>query len=266
MTRTDAGIYVYGLVADGALAAVPDVVGIDGSHALEGVTEGEVCALVSRVSLEQFDEQTLREHLADMDWVEQTARRHQLVLDAVLEQCTPLPMRLFTLYSDEDGLRQMLDREQHELAAALRDLSGKLEWGVQVFASGRAAAEPPTATPAPEGAATSGTSYLRSKLAGRDAEERQHAELERVCEQLHADLCAIASSGRLGIPQRLEVSMRDAPMILNAFYLVPNEQREAFCARAAELHDEIGAQGIDLRLTGPWAPYNFITTAVGGGR
>ena len=259
MKNAELGIYVYGLVAEGELAAVPDLAGIDPAHGVERVTQGEVSALVSRVDLDQFDEQPLREHLADMAWVEQTARRHQLVLDAVLAQCTPIPMRLCTLYTNEDALREMLEREQDNLSSALHELSGKLEWGVQVFASGKRTA----AASAVPGSA-SGTAYLQNKLAARTADEHQLADIERVLEQLHAELCDIAVACRLGVPQRPEVSVRDAPMVLNAFYMVASEQRESFRMRVAELHDELAAQGIELQLTGPWAPYNFVTATLGG--
>src|SRR5579875_983313 len=83
MAMRDPGIYVYGLVADGALASAPQLPGVDGSHEVELVCHGGVCALSSRVELDQFDEQPLREHLSDLAWVEQTAKHHQQVLNAV---------------------------------------------------------------------------------------------------------------------------------------------------------------------------------------
>ncbi len=274
MTMSDLGIYVYGLVADGALAAAPDLPGVDAAHAVECLSERDVCALVSKVGLDQFDEQPLREHLADMAWVEQTARRHQQVLDSVLDKCTPIPMRLCTLYGDEDGLRQMLDRQQENLAAALSELDGKLEWGVQVFAGPRpplgSELQPATrpvgseAEPALGPGVAGGTAYLQNKLAARRASERSYADLEGICDRLHAELCTIALACRLGTPQRPEISNRQEPMILNAFYLVPNKQRDRLCARVAELRDQLSAQGIDLQLTGPWPPYNFVTSALGG--
>jgi hypothetical protein len=256
------GLYVYGLVSDGALATAPELPGIDGSHAVECVTQGELCALVSRVSLDQFDDQRLREHLADMAWVERTARRHQQVLESVLGQCTPLPMRLCTLYNDEQGLLEMLARQQESLSAALADLAGKLEWGVQAFSAARRRqpSSNPGATPA-----TTGTAYLQQKLASRRAGEQADANLEAICDRLHTELSSFAVASRLGPLQRPEVSARQSPMILNASYLVANEQRERFGSRFAELGDEHAEDGVELQLTGPWPPYNFVPTAAAGG-
>jgi hypothetical protein len=257
---TELGLYVYGLVAGDELAGAPELPGIDGTHAVECVRQGEICALVSRVSLEQFEEKLLREKLADMGWVEQTARRHQRVLGEVLHDCTPLPMRLCTLYSDEDGLRGMLDSRRQELSAELSELRGKLEWGVQAFARPRSQSDVEPL------AAASGSAYLRQRLADRQAGEAAYADLGRLCDDLHHDLCAVAVAGRLGMPQRPEASGRELPMILNASYLVANDQRDRFGECVADRGAELVEQGVELQLTGPWPPYNFVSAVVGGGR
>jgi hypothetical protein len=258
----DLGLYVYGVVPGGALRQPPALPGIDDSHAVECMAQGDLCALISRVSLDQFAEEPLREHLADMSWVERTARRHQQVLDSVLGECTPLPMRLCTLYSDEQGLRQMLDQRQHDLSAALAELSGKLEWGVQVFTD----SPPGPDTDAAAQSAASGTAYLQQKLAARRAGEQASANLDAICDEVHAELGSVALASRVGTPQRAEAGARPLPMIMNAFYLVAEEQRDDFCGRFAELRDELAQQHLQLRLTGPWPPYNFMPVTVGGSR
>jgi hypothetical protein len=255
----DLGLYVYGLIADGAITEAPDLPGVDGAHAVECLRHGTVCALVSKVGIEQFAADPLREHLADMAWVEQTARRHQQVLDSVLDRCTPLPMRLCTLYNDEEGLRSMLEARGQEISAALSELDGKLEWGVQVFFHAVRSQNPDTATPRAE----SGTSYLQQRLAGREAQARADADVDALCDRLHADLCAIATAGTLSLPQRAEVSARALPMVLNAAYLVPNDQRERFGDRVGELGAELSEHRLELQLNGPWPPYNFVAPAAG---
>lgn len=265
MEMTELGLYVYGLVGDGADGEVPELPGIDDAHAVEWLREGDLCALVSRVSLDQFEEQPLRQHLADMAWVERTARRHQEVLDSMLHRCTPLPMRLCTVYADEQGLREMLDVRRHELSAALNELSGKLEWGVQALA-GRRPGSPSSQTAQASDAVATGTAYLQSKLAARQAGEAEQAEIEAACDHVHVELGAIALACRLGTPQRPEASGREAPMLLNGFYLVANEQREHFRARVGQLGVEVAARGIELHLTGPWPPYNFVPAGAGEAR
>src|SRR5207248_1127065 len=65
-TRGERAWYVYGVIASERAAAIT---AIDGAAVVQ---EGDLAAVVGRVALDEFDEQRLREHLADIDWVERT--------------------------------------------------------------------------------------------------------------------------------------------------------------------------------------------------
>jgi hypothetical protein len=82
-------------------------------------------------------------------------------------------------------------------------------------------------------------------------EERQHAE--RIAEQLHAPLAAMAVSDT----RRVLVTPQ---LLLTAAYLVPRDRTEAFRHRV----DALGASHPDLRVlcTGPWPPYHFVPSIV----
>jgi hypothetical protein len=241
-----------------------DEPGVDPAGQVRLVEHGEVVAILCDVRLAEFDDEPLRAHLADMYWVEQIARGHERVLDAVTERCTPIPMRLCTMYRDQHGLEEMLARDQEALVAGLDELRGKLEWGVKVFADARSAGRGPEAdTGSP--AAVSGTAYLESRVAERHADEHAQVELEQAGQQVYGELCAVSVADRLGAIQRSEVSGRDEPMILNAFYLVENAQHDMFLSRFAALKEAAASTGVALELTGPWPPYNFVPESVGGG-
>lgn len=93
-----------------------------------------------------------------MDWLEGTARAHELTLETVGRHVTLIPMRLCSVYREEAGVTEMLAREEIALEEALVHLEGKPEWGVKVFTnppahSNRAGAEP----------AASGTEYMQRR-------------------------------------------------------------------------------------------------------
>jgi len=264
MAMSELGIYVYGVVSDGALVSVPEVRGVDRDRAVELVEHGEIGALISRVGLDQFGDDTLRTHLSDMGWVEATARGHQRVLDDVIDQCTPIPMRLCTIYRDESGLRTMLEREHDILASALCELDSKLEWGVKGFEQRGESAEPdPSAVPTPRPA--TGTAYLQQRLASRSAGAQRQTDLGQSCAAAHQEFAALATACRLNALQRPEVSGRDTAMLINASYLVANQRRDRFCRLFTAVRNEVAEHGLALELTGPWPPYNFVPTAIGGG-
>jgi hypothetical protein len=69
--REDAdGWYLYGVVAADAEAPA-GAPSVDSANQVVSVPEGRVAALASRVSLVEFDEETLPQRLADAEWLEE---------------------------------------------------------------------------------------------------------------------------------------------------------------------------------------------------
>ncbi len=88
------------------------------------------------------------EHLEDLEWVERTARRHEDVLEAALQETTIVPLRLCTLYRDTDGVRRLLREHRAAFRDGLSRVGGCVEWGVKVFADSRTELSDPVAEPA----------------------------------------------------------------------------------------------------------------------
>lgn len=253
------GWYVYGIV--GERFDAPPMRGIDERHPLEVVPADGLGALASRVSLAELGEQSLQEHREDLAWLERRARRHEQILESVREQgATVVPMRLFTIYESDGSVREMLAREREFLCAALGRLAGRTEWGVKLFAAAGAGegdgAE--TAGPGAEEDAGPGQSYmLRRRDADRRREELGRAFAERR-DAAHDRLAAVAVEARVNPLQPPELNGHSGAMLLNGVYLVDNDAAEAFTAEVRGLQDECAAERIDVVLTGPWPPYNFV--------
>src|SRR5262249_44143882 len=75
---------------------------------LEVIAEGELAALVSRVSLSVFGEESLDAHLSDAPWVTVRAMRHEQVVEHFAGKTNVVPLRFGTIYLDETGIKQML--------------------------------------------------------------------------------------------------------------------------------------------------------------
>lgn len=54
-------------------------------------------------------------------------------------------------------------------------------------------------------------------------------------------------------------------LVLNGAYLVPDDHRDAFMHRVAELQAS-HAESFFFDVTGPWPPYHFVAADVGGPR
>ncbi|HWE10399.1 MAG TPA: GvpL/GvpF family gas vesicle protein [Solirubrobacteraceae bacterium] len=253
--------YVYCVVGQEHDAVPENLAGIDPDHHVFALEQGDLAAIVSRVPLAEFGEQPLREHLSDMSWLEKTARRHEHVLDELARGGTPIPMRLCSIYRDETGVRTMLDRESDALRDALAHLHGKAEWGVKAFADLDTVESAPAESS--ELGSGHGAAYMHGRLTERRRREEARARVDEGCDAMHAALCTIAVEGVTSAPQRPEVSGRDEPMVFNASYLVADQDMDAFHGELDRLRGELAPLGVELDVTGPWPPYNFVPGAIG---
>ncbi|MGK5636715.1 GvpL/GvpF family gas vesicle protein [Streptomyces sp. URMC 126] len=250
-------LYAYAVARDtGPGRDVPDTVtGVAGEPVREVCHEG-FAALVGRVPAAEFEEGALRERLEDLAWLERVARGHQRVVDAAVSlfPCA-LPLRLATVYRDEDGLRRMLTAGREAFGTALDRLEGRVEWGVTVYA---APAPPPSPRPREASKPPSGRDYLRLRGAERRAREVGAREEDRAADAVHETLGALAEAVRLYPPQNSPLSGHPGRNLLNAAYLVPRGRSEEFTKTLDDLRDR-APDGFRIRLTGPWAPYSFVT-------
>jgi hypothetical protein len=218
-------------------------------------------AVVSPVPAADFDEAPLKAHLEDLDWLAGTARTHQSVVTALTAVTTPLPLRLATLCRDDDGVRRLLEDGKDRFVRALERLDGRVEWGVKVYAENapKAPKAPeeaaPTAPPSP-GEPGAGRNYLQQRLAQRRSREAESRSADALCRTLHTELTASAEAALLHRLQDGRLSGRTGQNVLNAAYLVPRVDSEAFVAQVQALSPQDGGS-VTVELTGPWAPYSF---------
>jgi hypothetical protein len=242
-------LWSYGVVAAGATLPA-DLVGVAGG-AVAPVAAGGLVALVSAVPRADFSADALREHLNDLAWLERVAREHEAVLEQVLGAATVVPLRLCTIFEDGAGVERMVEREQPALADALARLQGRQEWGVKVLVDRQ------RFVPATEGAqGEGGMAYLarrRGELAAREEARNVAAQL---VDEIDGALRAVAVDAARLPAQNRELSGHTGDMVLNAAYLV--EDAGELHARVQELRDR---HSVDIELTGPWPPYNFVAGA-----
>jgi hypothetical protein len=249
-------VYVYA-VGDAVLAESADVSSIDGIDGtpVRIVVSGGLAAVVSSVDGGRFSEEALTHSLEDLRWLEDTARAHHGVVDAVALGHPVAPVRLATVYLDDDRVRAVLDEEGDAFTAALDRVRGRTEWGVKVFAAAAAGDKPEPEPEAVSGAAGPGTSYLMRRRAARDRATAGHRQAVDAAEEVHREIARLAVASRRYPPQDPRLTGRRDEMVLNAAYLV-DDAGAATVRRAVENWD---ASSVRLELTGPWAPYSFAT-------
>ncbi|OLB23821.1 MAG: hypothetical protein AUH17_05840 [Actinobacteria bacterium 13_2_20CM_68_14] len=262
------GWYLYGVVGAGDKSPRLDAEGlaVDPGHDVELVVEGPLAGVTSRVSLEEFGEEMLPDRLGDAAWLEEKISAHERVLERVLHELSIVPCRFCTVYRSERELRRFLAERKDALQAALDRVHGQVELGVKAFvdrkrfAAGEASRnEKIRDLQERAGSAEGGTAYLER----RRLEQLVSSEVERLrstaSRDIHSRLLARADDGLTLALQAPEVSGRDNQMIFHGAYLVDVSEAE-FKATLGSLAVEYRDLGVELELTGPWPPYNFVPT------
>jgi hypothetical protein len=262
------GLYLYGIVrADVRITG--ELAGVDSRHHVFLLEGNELAAIVSSVPLEEFGEEQLRENLNEVAWLEEKARAHERVLEALLESTTVVPTRLCTIFSEERQVREMMSREGPALIDALERLDGKAEWGVKVFAEPGAlerAARERAKEGADEGPVSPGAAYMDRRR--RESRARENAEeiADAWAHAIHERLARCAAEALLNPLQRRELSGHDGDMLLNGVYLIEEGEVDRFRELAAELGEEYRALGLVVEPTGPWPAYNFVKNSIEAAR
>jgi hypothetical protein len=173
-----------------------------------------------------------------------------------------------TLYSGAEALRTSVSEQTPELDRQMKRLEGLREWDLKVSYDAHALAE--HLGEVSEQVARLEQEIEHSSPGRRYLLERKRASLVteetvRVARQLAGDVHEkLASSTHAARRLPLPREKGDLPVVLNAAYLVAREREEEVRGAAAAEGARLGPLGLELRLTGPWAPYRFLAEADDG--
>jgi hypothetical protein len=242
------GRYLYAVCRGLDVADLDGLHGLD-DHAVEGVESDGLVGLVSAVDLDEYGEEGLRRNLERLDWLETVARGHDAVVQAAALLVPTAPMRLATIFRDDDGVRRRLGEQAARIHTVLDRVEGHEEWSVKVLTH---AAEP---RPEPVGTGGSGADYLRRRKQEQESRDTGLRDAHLVAERVHDALAGVAVATRRLAPQDPRLTGHSGTMVHNAAYLVPRVLSDEFAAavgRAATANPDVRVDA-----GGPWPPYSF---------
>ncbi|MFE2009969.1 GvpL/GvpF family gas vesicle protein [Streptomyces sp. NPDC059491] len=251
---------------------LPGLTGVAGTPVAlltpEPADAGPVAFVISDVPRAEFAEDVLAGRFEDLGWLEETARAHHHVIEALAAHTTVLPLRMATLYEDHARAVRALHEQSQPFTTQLAQLAAHTEYGVKLYV--RHAAAPPettapdrTASPTPDDSAPAGPesaspgkAYLRARRAQRDAHEDRYQQAGIAADR-------VAEIGRLHSARHVAHPPQSGPLaaasmgenVLNAAFLVPDAEAQSFTAAIGAAAGDL--PGVVLELTGPWAPYSF---------
>jgi hypothetical protein len=258
--------YVYCIAESAAAAQLPlDSLpaAIEEDSKLEWISVNNLAALVSRVPLATYNEESLAEHLTDATWTAIRAMRHETVAEYVAKRASVVPLRFGTIYLERDRIEKMLTERSRGLEEIIEQLRGREEWGVNVY-SDRAVLLSTITSVSPvlremvERAqqASPGQSYLLQKKIEALKVEEARAVVNRIVDQIEQKLRE--QSDDLRRLRILKVETTEHGELKAKFaFLVKRSGFEEFRDAAERLAQEHQAAGVRIELTGPWPVYNF---------
>ena len=225
---------------------------------------GELGALISEVSMEEFEEEALKTRLKDPKWLEHRIRHHEWVLETFMRVGTVIPMKFATIFMTEERLCERLLGLYETLRELCGKLQGKEEWGVKAFcnlryiqATAEAEQEQIKQLKAQLAGQPPGTAYLMKKqleeLVAREADQR----LNRHLESIYRRLSSLAHEARLNLLTPHALTNRKHEMVLNAALLVEKTSVSRLAGGVRALREADAPHGFEFEMVGPFPPYNF---------
>ena len=263
------GYYVYAITGGDdsqPIEGLPEE-GIDPTQPVYALPYQAIQAIVSEVSLQEFGQEELEANLNDMKWVEAKVLAHQRVLEAMLAYHTLVPMRFCTIYRSESRVQEMLAQHYDDFVETLAWLESKQEWGVKVYCDAKTLAQKVTEISnkvkelkAEIEQKSSGVAYFLKKKVDEAIAEEVERVSDEYAQRSHDRLSSHAERAVVNPLQSKELTGRKEAMILNGAYLIAEKQLAAFRTELESLVEEHDDLGFTYEMTGPWPPYNFVST------
>jgi gas vesicle protein GvpL/GvpF len=239
-----------------------------GGEKVRAVSEAGLTAVVGSVDAAEFGEQARPRLLSDLASIERLGRAHHQVIACAAADGPVLPLRLATVYPDDQTVRGLLAQSSAEFLVMLESFRGTEEWGVKVYV-GLAGSDSPLDRPAvpgqPSGNPLDGpvsqpcpAPWPTGWDAGTGLAQPDPAldgDAEACAVMIDRALSGIAVATRRHPAADPRIVGNENFLVLNAAYLLNSERATEFAAVARALARV--NQGVRADLTGPWPPYSF---------
>lgn len=252
-------IYLYGFVPADTRLPETGLLGVADSE-VERVDGPGVTAVVSRVDSGEFQGEALERNCADVEWMARHGLSHEQVVAWFVDHATILPSRFLTLFSGREALRVAMERQSDRIRAELERFADLREWDLRVGYDAERLlshlgeiSEEVAALDREIEAAGPGKRFLLEKRRNDMARTEGRGAARRLARELLAELRPHTRDVvTLTPPTDAE------PTTLNAAFLVDRAAEPDLREHVAREKKRLEPLGLDIRLTGPWAPYRFM--------
>ena len=255
--------YVYGVVGSSVETATAPT-GIDGG-AGSLISSGDVSALATSVSAEDYAPERVESLTADIDWVSERAMSHDRVLTWASDNGAVIPFPMWTLFRDANAVKAMLSKRMAELQQTFARIASGREFIVRVYVQpgvlkdrlGEHSSEL-TALEAEAAKATPGQKYLLERKIENLRRDAGRDVTAKVAAEIHDVLRAASMDTVREQPVNSGAPREQGRAVLNASFLVAPERVVEFQRALTAMVNKYEPSGFKFDFTGPWPPYHFV--------
>lgn len=257
------GLYLYCIREETGGKKPFSAKGIDGKNDVFVFLHRELEAVVSKVSMEEFNGRE------DLNWIKEKAVIHEQVMEGAMKKGSGflnlIPMRFGIIFKNETGLKTSLDKNYSKIIDVLKKIHGKQEWGLKIYLENKEKfvgeikrksalikTKEAEINLLPEGAA-----YFMEEELKDIVSQEMNKELDGVTKSIFEDLKGcVTDAVKCKILQRELTGIKE-DMVLNAAYLISEEKVGDFKKEVGDLAQKICKDGFSVKHSGPWPCYNF---------
>jgi hypothetical protein len=255
--------YIYGAVGSSVETATAPK-GIDGG-AVNLIPNGEVAALATSVSAEDYSPDKVEALTADIDWVSQRAMAHDRVLTWASDAGAVIPFPMWTLFRDAVAVKAMLAKRMGELRETFARIGNGKEFIVRVYVQPSVLkehlgehSEELIALETDAARASPGQKYLLERKMENIRRDASRDVAARAAGEIHDALRAASMESAREQPVNSGAPREQGRAILNASFLVAPAKVVDFQQALTAMVNKYEPSGFKFDFTGPWPPYHFV--------
>lgn len=257
--------YVYGIVQQQGepVSGALELAGFDPAESVQLVPFRSMHAAVSRVPADAYGPDVLADRMQDVGWGQDHLRTQRSILDALAAYGTVVPVAPGEVYASEAALQAALDDRFGHYLNLVHRLAGRQEWGLRIVSDlgvlRRRVEDSDRQVDASLGTISKGVMhFVRREMDRLSKQDDDFAALacDHCVKRTHDVLMCFAEDG-LFQPLPQPRSGAETRVILNAAYLVADEQVETFHQALERLADGSAGLGFQFERSGPWPPFHF---------
>jgi hypothetical protein len=259
--------YVYGVVpAATDLGRAPE--GLDDTPLVLSV-DGDLAAVASQLDGERYAPAEIERGTEDVEWLAPRAVAHDRVLTWLSDRAPVVPLPIFSLFSGEQAVREMLRERHADLTSALRRVEQGREYALRVYRidtelAAVAAELSPRLAQLQESAASAspGQRYLLERKLDTERKNELHGLGAKVARDVLNTMSTFAiETAETKVAPRAARTAAEGTLVLDSAFLVEPARLAEFQRALTEIVSRHASRGFRFDFTGPWPPYHFVQHA-----